>query len=879
MRTLACVSLVIALAGVSGCGMGPGSTLTPVTTAAPKATGMVHGGQNPVTGATIQLWTVGTTGFGSAATPLISTVVTTSDGTGTMDSNANAGNENNMLPAGSFTLNFNGAYTCPATPPSATSTALVYLTATGGNPGLGGTVNNSAIVLLAPLGQCGLLTSTTFVIVNEVTTAATAEALAPFLSASGSIGSPSDSASLTAIANAFAAVNTMVNIATGSAQSGYPKLSTLANAVVPCVNSTGPSNCTLLFTDATPSGGTTPSTVLGVLLDIALNPTLNGTAIYNLSTTNAPFQPALTAAPILWNITTSSAAKSSCGGGAGGGDDVSGSVTYSGAQKGRVYLALNNTGNCDIGTQGTSISITAPGTYPYTIHGVPPATYTLAAFMDTQGYGNLNAADPTGSTSSFGVGAANVTAPTLTLTDPATVTITSAPTLNSVGPYSGGAIIQYKGIGNNGFESATSYTLQWSESSTFPNTVQYPTYSQTFPATGSDIEVWFIYAANHPELTNSSVFYFRAYGASAGTSQGPYSTIYGPVTIGPVSSGSTVSGAVTFTGTATGPMGVGLYNEDNNTVGPYLQYVSSPANTQGYSVNVPNSTSPVYIPVAEIDQNNDGVIDWGDITNVNLQPGPIAVTGNLANQNFTLPSGNSIAEVLTQHYQSGSTQSYSLYFEVIWGRKLPVVVTLLNSYNTDGANVYSGPMDLASCAVPPNSCNQGESGFQLSLNLGATAPSVGDSYFINVTYSDGSSEILHCPHHQRPQHLCHQSCAHHRHRYRAHFHLGRSHLQRLQRLHLSVLYQRFQWVHLVRARQQQRPASRHRLSHLARRSNRLRQSALGHQPHPRPQSHPRRHLHLVGDSSGQQLQLGRQHRHLRAVTRSHTASPRAAQSR
>ncbi len=40
-------------------------------------TGSVHGGQQPVSGATIQLYTVGTSGDGSAATPLLTSAVTT----------------------------------------------------------------------------------------------------------------------------------------------------------------------------------------------------------------------------------------------------------------------------------------------------------------------------------------------------------------------------------------------------------------------------------------------------------------------------------------------------------------------------------------------------------------------------------------------------------------------------------------------------------------------------------------------------------------------------------------------------------------------------------------------------------------------------------
>ena len=275
---------------------------------------------------------------------------------------------------------------------------------------------------MTALGQCGNLNSSTFISLNEVVTTGTVENLSTFLSASGSIGSPSDAASLQAIANAFAAVASMVNTSTGVALSGFPKLNTLANAMVPCINSTLPtsSSCVSLFTDATPSGGSAPSTVLGALLDVTLNPTLNGTAIYNLSTPNAPFQPALTSAPGLWNITTASAATSACGT-AGGGDDVSGTIAYSGSKTGRIYIAINNTGGCDVGTQGTSIA--APGTF--TIHGVPPGpagTYYLQAFMDTQGDGANNAADPSGSNASFAVSVPNFTAPTLTLADPATVT-------------------------------------------------------------------------------------------------------------------------------------------------------------------------------------------------------------------------------------------------------------------------------------------------------------------------------------------------------------------------------------------------------------------------------------------------------------------------
>jgi hypothetical protein len=103
-----------------------------------------------------------------------------------------------------------------------------------------------------------------------------------------------------------------------------------------------------------------------------------------------------------------------------------------------------------------------------------------------------------------------------------------------------------------------------------------------------------------------------------------------------------------------------------------------------------------------------------------------------------LPSGNAIANVQTQHLQSGGTQSYGLRFYVNWAGKLPVALTLLPSANPDGANVV-GPTDIASCAVASSNCDNGNSGFLIFFNLGSTSPTVGDTYILNLTYSDGTT--------------------------------------------------------------------------------------------------------------------------------------------
>jgi hypothetical protein len=172
-------------------------------------------------------------------------------------------------------------------------------------------------------------------------------------------------------------------------------------------------------------------------------------------------------------------------------------------------------GACIGGSLGTSIS--AKGAY--TIHGVPPGFFTLYAYMDTVGYGNQNAADPsTSNPGSFvNVTTSNLTGQNVTLTDPATATVTSAPTLTTVSPLQhGGVVAQYSAIMSSSVETPTSYTLQWSITSTFTAIAG----SQTFAANGKHTDIWLVNG-----LTDGSVYYFRAYGSSAGTAVGPYSAV------------------------------------------------------------------------------------------------------------------------------------------------------------------------------------------------------------------------------------------------------------------------------------------------------------------------------------------------------------------
>lgn len=264
---------------LTGCGAsGPGTpTHPPIGNA--QLTGSVHGGQQPIIGAAIQLYAVGTTGDASAATPLLTSTVT-SDSTG------------------SFTIT--GLYSC-------TSATQVYIVATGGNPGL--STANPQIALMAALGPCSSLTSSTFINIDELTTVAAVSALAPFMHSATTIGSSSSDAA--ALASAFTLANQFVDTSTGLAPgtnipSGYTdpiaQLNTLADIVSACINSAGgaagdTSLCGQLFTLTTVSPNPAPTNTIDALLNLADNPTQNTAALFNLTPPTPPFQPTLTSAP------------------------------------------------------------------------------------------------------------------------------------------------------------------------------------------------------------------------------------------------------------------------------------------------------------------------------------------------------------------------------------------------------------------------------------------------------------------------------------------------------------------------------------------------------------------------------------------------------
>ncbi len=270
-----CLSLLAA--SLTGCGV---ASLQPASSPVSigQIQGSVHGGQQPVSGSTINLYAAGTSGYGAGATSLLTTTVKT-------DANGN--------------FNITGDYDLAA---CQSANDLVYIVATGGNP-LAATANNS-LALMAALGPCGNINSSTHIIINEVTTVAAVYALAPFMTATfGTAGAESispSSTNITGLTNAFATVNNLVNYSTGTSPGPSAPLgsvipsgliNSMANTLASCVNSDG-TGCTAsgrLFPAVTPSGSTPPADTIQAMLYVAQNPANNVAAIFNLGPAAAVF--------------------------------------------------------------------------------------------------------------------------------------------------------------------------------------------------------------------------------------------------------------------------------------------------------------------------------------------------------------------------------------------------------------------------------------------------------------------------------------------------------------------------------------------------------------------------------------------------------------
>ena len=250
--------------------------------------GAVNGGDQPVSGASIQLYAAGSSGVASAAQPLLSTPVQTDS-------------------SGKFSIA--ESYNCPS--PS----TLVYVVARGGNPGLAGGASNAALTLTAMAGTCSALSSAPLV-VNEVTTVGTVWPLAQYMASATNVGAAANDAGFAAaVASVPEFINSAKGISPGTpAANSYfaesAKLYSLADVLAGCVNSAGGkagdgSACGSLFALATPAGGAAPTDTMTAAIHIAQNPDNGVNGIFGLVGGDASFTPTVATAPTDWTLTLS----------------------------------------------------------------------------------------------------------------------------------------------------------------------------------------------------------------------------------------------------------------------------------------------------------------------------------------------------------------------------------------------------------------------------------------------------------------------------------------------------------------------------------------------------------------------------------------------
>ena len=370
--------------------------------------GTIHGGNQPVVGATVNLWFAGQTTTSGATKA--ATTTSGSDGSFNFIKDTSGGTHDGTT----------STYACPASGGS----PLVYVTSSGGNTqnnGVG-TQTNTAAAFIALYGDCSAINASNFVYMSEVTSVATMAAVQQFFSpfdnsikADGTgqqrlimFNIPNTASLLASPATGLAngpqtiPVASGGNIAAGVALTVTPetsKINTIANIISTCINAATAAdpNCASLFAAAAPpvpnQTNLNPQTpfpaatdTLQALYYIFTNPT-NGspahmTTLFNLAPAlGAPYQPALAAQPTDWTIGVSysnAATSTTCGTPTGGtGNFISSPTDIS-------VDALDNVwfGNAQAG--GNLSSISAAGA-PSTCVNFDPGSSSSGGTIDDQG--------------------------------------------------------------------------------------------------------------------------------------------------------------------------------------------------------------------------------------------------------------------------------------------------------------------------------------------------------------------------------------------------------------------------------------------------------------------------------------------------------------
>jgi hypothetical protein len=312
---------------VTGCGS-IGTTLSPSVTPKPgttkvSITGTIHGGQQPVSGSTVQLYAAGAPsaagGYGQGSTALIPTG---SYYLGGLPGCVTSGSQvcyTSVTSDANGNFSITGDYTLP------TAASSYYLVATGGSPAPGMPTNPS-LAMMTVLQGCtptttlssGLITD-----INEITTMAAVVGLQNYMAPPSAlnhgvptIGAPSTD--ITGLRNGFATAMNLANINFGvslKAVNNYATtdlnaltLNTLGDILAYCVNSaTAGGQCATLSLNATPSASFAALDTIQDAYYIATQPTNNVGGLYGLASQTPPFvglssQPSNFSTPVLTSL-------------------------------------------------------------------------------------------------------------------------------------------------------------------------------------------------------------------------------------------------------------------------------------------------------------------------------------------------------------------------------------------------------------------------------------------------------------------------------------------------------------------------------------------------------------------------------------------------
>jgi hypothetical protein len=292
--------LALSCAALTGCNMET-TAPTDVVSLSYGGTfsGRVHGGQQPVGKATVELFSTGTSGYGAGSTLR---ATTTTDNYGNFSFTKSTTNSDTVN-SGS------NSWACPTT-----GDPQILILATGGNTqgppivvdnGTNTTTttsNNPAVGLLAAIGDCASISSSTYVQLNELTTVASAIALSSYISPGATAGAEtfgtgSSTQATVGLNNAVAGISNLVSIANGTvvtpqtysgtgtasgitvtATAESSKLVAMGDILASCINSTNGTTTTVVTPDATgvpgtPTNVSSTSTACNTLLGAATPPT------------------------------------------------------------------------------------------------------------------------------------------------------------------------------------------------------------------------------------------------------------------------------------------------------------------------------------------------------------------------------------------------------------------------------------------------------------------------------------------------------------------------------------------------------------------------------------------------------------------------------